>query len=46
VPAVAIPYPVGNPDLDFNSEKELREELVERSLNALATEIDEQTVFE
>lgn len=46
VPAVAIPYPTGNPKLSLEEEKEMRRELVERSLKALSTEIEEQTVFE
>lgn len=46
VPAIAIPHPLGNPNLDPGEEKELRRELVERSLKALSTEVDEQTIFE
>ena len=46
VPAVAIPYPLGNPNLDKASEKSLRRAIVEKSLEALSTEITEQTVFE
>lgn len=46
VPAVAIPYPLGNPNLDANEEKKLRRSIVEKALKALETEIDTQTVFE
>jgi len=46
VPAVAIPYPLGNPALDKSDEKKLRRKLVDRTLIALQTEIDKQTVFE
>lgn len=46
VPAVAIPHPLGNPSLDPAEEKKLRRAIVERALEALATEITEQTVFE
>lgn len=46
VPAVAIPYPLGNPNLDSVEEKKLRRAIVEKSLKALATPITEQTVFE
>ena len=46
VPAVAIPHPLGDPDLDSEKEKKVRRELVERSLEALQTSIDSQTVFE
>ena len=46
VPAVAIPYPFGNPNLNAKEEKELRKGLVEKCLNALSTEVTEQTIFE
>ncbi len=46
VPAIGIPYPLGNPNLEFKAEKKLRRSLVERAFRALQTEIDEQTVFE
>ena len=46
VPAVAIPYPLGNPTLDKADEKKLRRKIVEKALRALETEIDKQTVFE
>ena len=45
VPAVAIPHPLGNPTMNAKDEKELRRELVEKSLKALQTPITEQTVF-
>lgn len=45
VPAVAIPYPLGNPKLDGAEEKVLRRQLVEKSLSALTTGIEDQTVF-
>lgn len=46
VPAVAIPYPLGNPAFDAAEEKALRRALVVRSLNALTTEVEDQTIFE
>ena len=46
VPAVAIPYPLGNPALEKADEKKLRRKLVEKALRALQTEVDKQTVFE
>ena len=46
VPAVAIPYPLGNPALEIGEEKKLRRRLVEKALRALQTEVTEQTVFE
>ncbi len=45
VPTVAIPYPLGNPDLAPADEKELRRKLVRKALKALGTEVDGQTVF-
>lgn len=46
LPTVAIPYPLGNPSLTAEGEKEIRYNLVERALKALTTEIETQTVFE
>lgn len=46
VPAIAIPHPLGNPELTKEEEYDLRYHLVEKALRALETEIDEQTVFE
>ncbi len=46
VPAVAIPYPLGNPTLEHAEEKKLRARLVKRALNALTQPVDSQTVFE
>jgi betaine reductase len=46
VPTVAIPHPVGNPNLDPADEYALRREMVERAVNGLATEITESTQFE
>ena len=45
VPTVAIPYPLGDPKLSKQDEKELRRKLVKKALDALATEVTEQTVF-
>jgi glycine reductase len=46
VPAVAIPHPLGDPKLEAAEEKLMRRRLVERALNALSTEVEDQTVFE
>jgi len=46
VPTVAIPYPLGNPALSPEDEKELRRKLVRKALGALCTEVEGQTVFE
>lgn len=45
IPAVAIPYPLGDPSKTAEEEKHIRRSLVERSLKALQTEITDQTVF-
>lgn len=46
VPTVAIPHPLGNPELSQTDERLLRRRLVEKALVALTTEVDGQTVFE
>ena len=46
VPTIAIPHPLGDPSLDPAEEKALRRGLVERGLEALQTEVDDQTIFE
>ena len=46
VPAVAIPHPLGNPALPEDEERELRLNLVKKTLRALQTEVEKQTVFE
>ena len=45
VPAVAIPYPLGNPELSETEEKKLRRSIVEQAIFALETDIDKQKVF-
>ncbi len=45
VPAIAIPHPLGNPALEHEDEKKLRRKIVEKALDALQTEVTEQTVF-
>jgi len=46
VPAIAIPHPLGDPKLDPKEEKALRRKIVEKALEALTTEVEDQTVFE
>ena len=46
VPAVGIPYPLGDPNLGEDKSRKIRRELVERALKALMTPVEEQTVFE
>ena len=45
VPAIAIPHPLGDPTLSAEMEKQVRYNLIEKALQALETEIEEQTVF-
>jgi glycine reductase len=44
-PAVAIPHPLGNPALSPEDEFSLRRKIVEKALQALCTDVSEQTVF-
>lgn len=46
IPAVAIPYPLGNPALTAQEELRIRRDLVMKALNALTVEVHGQTVFE
>ena len=45
IPTVAIPYPLGNPNLSPEEEKSIRRKLVEKALTALQTDVTGQTVF-
>ena len=46
VPAIAIPHPLGNPALSMEEEKEIRRKMLTKALDALCTEVNDQTVFE
>lgn len=46
VPTIAIPHPLGNPSLSHEDEYALRKKLVNRALEALTTEVTDQTIFE
>ena len=46
VPTIAIPHPLGNPARAHGGEKALRRKLVERALEALTTEVEDQTIVE
>ena len=46
VPAIAIPHPLGNPNLSYEDEKNIRYKLVEKALKALTIDVDDQTIFE
>lgn len=46
VPTVSIPHPMGNPKLKRKEELILRVKILRKALEALQTEIYQQTVFE
>ena len=46
VPTISIPYPLGDPQTPKEEQWKLRYHRVGVALDALATEIEEQTVFE
>lgn len=46
VPGVAIPHPVGDPTRSPEKEKALRKRIVKEALNALQSDIEDQTVFQ
>lgn len=45
IPGIAIPYPLGNPELTKDEELKLRINLIKRALCSLQTSVKEQTVF-
>ncbi len=45
IPAVAIPYPLGDPGKSREEEKVLRRSIIEKAISAMETRIEEQTVF-
>ncbi len=46
VPAIAIPHPLGDPKKTMEEEKDIRRRIVTKALNALCTEVEDQTIFE
>ena len=46
VPAIGIPYPLGDPTLGEEADKKIRRKIVLKALSALKTDVEEQTVFE
>lgn len=46
IPAIGIPYPLGDPTQGEADSKKLRTQLVKRALKVLQTPVDGQTVFE
>jgi len=45
VPTISIPYPLGDPNTSIEEQWKLRYHRVGVALDALATEVKEQTVF-
>ena len=45
VPAVAIPYPLGDINKNAAEEKQIRRAILDQAMKALQTPISEQTVF-
>lgn len=46
VPTISIPYPLGDPTKTKEEQWKIRYHMVKVALDALATDIEEQTVFE
>ena len=46
VPAIAIPHPLGDPKRTMEEEKDIRRRIVTKALEALCTEVEDQTIFE
>ena len=46
VPVYSIVHPVGNADLDPGAEKAFRRAIIEKALEALQAQVQEQTRFE
>jgi glycine reductase len=45
VPGVAIPHPIGAPEQGPEGDVKVRRKLINKALEALTTEVSEQTVF-
>jgi len=45
VPAVAIAHPLGNPKVSPEEEKAIRRGLIEKTLKALQTKVEDQMIF-
>jgi glycine reductase len=46
VPGVAIPHPVGDPVSGPETDRHVRRKLLNKAIEAMQTEISEQTIFE
>ena len=45
VPGVAIPHPIGSPELGAEGDRKVRRNLLNKALEALSTRVSEQTIF-
>lgn len=45
VPGIAIPHPVGSPEISPEADKKTRRRLLEKALEAMTTPISQQTIF-
>jgi glycine reductase len=45
VPTFAVPYPLGNPQASAEEQWKMRMHRVERAVQALQTDVQEQTLF-
>jgi glycine reductase len=45
VPTISIPYPLGSPSTSKEEQWKLRHHRVEVALDALSSEVDQQTIF-
>ena len=46
VPTRGIPFPTGDPELSPDQERAWRRQLLERALQAVATQVSQPTVFD
>ena len=45
IPGIAIPHPIGSPELGAEGDLKVRRKLLSKALEAMTTEISEQTIF-
>ncbi len=45
VPGVAIPHPIGSPELGAEGDRKVRRKLLNKALEALSTRVSKQTIF-
>ena len=45
IPAVSIPHPLGNPELNADEEYAIRRRILKSAVDSIAMELSEQTIF-